>query len=222
MSNAGQRIRAVIFDFGGVLTRSAPSDGFRDMCRELSVTPEELGQALYGRDYWRKAQWGEITAAEYWRLVAAGLGVGLEKLRSAWKRFRGPDVINWDVMQIVRELRWSCKTAICSNAQDNLRTDSIAHYGIESFFDEIIVSGAERVAKPDPRIYRIALERLDCEPEEAVFVDDDPDNVAGAEKVGIRAIRFDDSLPAECLRERLREVGAPIEAPPGYPKPGPP
>lgn len=71
-------------------------------------------------------------------------------------------------------------------------------------FRDIVVSGDEKMMKPDPAIYRLALDRFGLKAEEAVFVDDNPDNVAAAAALGIHAIRFTDE-PA--LRAALRDLG---------------
>lgn len=73
-------------------------------------------------------------------------------------------------------------------------------------FRDIVVSGTERLVKPDAAIYRLALERFGLRAEEAVFVDDNPDNVRGAEAVGITAIPF---TGADDLVARLRALGLP-------------
>jgi 2-haloacid dehalogenase len=71
-------------------------------------------------------------------------------------------------------------------------------------FRDIVVSGDEKLMKPDPAIYRLALERFGLRPEEAVFVDDNRDNVAGAAALGIHAILFTGE-PA--LRVELKSLG---------------
>ena len=70
-------------------------------------------------------------------------------------------------------------------------------------FREIIVSGSERLVKPDAAIYRLALERFGIPAEELIFVDDRAENVAGAEAVGMRGHLFRD---AETLRAELRAL----------------
>jgi 2-haloacid dehalogenase len=73
-------------------------------------------------------------------------------------------------------------------------------------FREIVVSGAEKLVKPDAAIYRLALTRFGLAAEDAVFIDDNAANVAGAAAVGMHAILFtgvDDLVP------RLRELGLP-------------
>ncbi|MDB5674448.1 MAG: hydrolase [Sphingomonas bacterium] len=71
-------------------------------------------------------------------------------------------------------------------------------------FRDIVVSGDEKMMKPDPAIYRLALDRFGLRPEEAVFVDDNRDNVAGAAALGIHGILFTDE-PA--LRAELAGLG---------------
>ncbi len=73
-------------------------------------------------------------------------------------------------------------------------------------FRDIVVSGAEKLVKPEPAIYRLALARFGLAPEDAVFIDDNAANVAGAEAVGMTAILFTD---AEALAVRLRALGFP-------------
>lgn len=57
-------------------------------------------------------------------------------------------------------------------------------------FRDIIVSGTEKLLKPDPAIYRLAIERFGIDPAGAIFIDDVAANVAGAESVGIAGHHF--------------------------------
>lgn len=77
-------------------------------------------------------------------------------------------------------------------------------YPVFSLLDGIVVSGEERLVKPDPRIYRLLLDRYGLRAGECLFIDDNPDNVRGAESVGIPALRF--TGPA-ALRAALGERG---------------
>lgn len=64
-------------------------------------------------------------------------------------------------------------------------------------FQGIIVSGTEKLMKPDPAIYRLAIERFGIDPAGALFIDDVADNVAGAESVGIAGHQFLDAATLE-------------------------
>lgn len=71
-------------------------------------------------------------------------------------------------------------------------------------FDGIIVSGQERLVKPDPAIYRLLLDRYGLEAGQCLFIDDNADNVESARSVGMLAHRF---FGAEALRHDLEEFG---------------
>jgi 2-haloacid dehalogenase len=71
-------------------------------------------------------------------------------------------------------------------------------------FRDIVVSGDEKLVKPDPAIYRLALDRFGLAAQDAVFVDDNAANAASAAAVGLHAILFEGAEP---LRVRLRELG---------------
>lgn len=74
-------------------------------------------------------------------------------------------------------------------------------------FRDIVVSGDEKLTKPDAAIYRLALKRFGLEAEEAVFIDDSVANVAGAKAVGMHALLFTDEAT---LRRDLKALGLPL------------
>ncbi len=71
-------------------------------------------------------------------------------------------------------------------------------------FRDIVVSGTEKLVKPDPAIYHLALARFGLEPWQAVFIDDNQANIDAAAKLGIVALHFTDAV---ALRPRLRDLG---------------
>ena len=79
-----------------------------------------------------------------------------------------------------------------------------------SWFDDLVISGVEGVIKPDPRIFRILLERNAIAPESAVFIDDVAANADAAARLGIHGIHF--RSPAQ-LRRDLAAVGLLPESP---------
>ena len=82
-----------------------------------------------------------------------------------------------------------------------------ARFPFLDWFDGVVISGALRIAKPDPAIYRHLFERHALRAEDTVFIDDAPRNVAAAAALGMRAIRFTDAdaLRAELIALRLLE-----------------
>ncbi|WP_447725366.1 HAD family hydrolase [Sphingomonas koreensis] len=76
--------------------------------------------------------------------------------------------------------------------------------GLFDRFRDVVVSGDEKLVKPDPAIYHLALARFGLEPHEAVFIDDNEANVLAARALGIRSIHFKD---AESARGEFAEAG---------------
>lgn len=74
------------------------------------------------------------------------------------------------------------------------------HFGILQLIDRYVVSGAEGYVKPDPRLFQILLDRYHLKAEECTFVDDNPDNVAAANRMGFHGIIF---TGADNLRKQL-------------------
>ena len=62
---------------------------------------------------------------------------------------------------------------------------------IDGLFDEMIISAEVKLVKPDPRIFHLAVQRLQVLPQEALFVDDMAENVAAAHKEGLEAIQYE-------------------------------
>jgi 2-haloacid dehalogenase len=73
--------------------------------------------------------------------------------------------------------------------------------------DGYVISGIERVAKPDRKIFDILISRYGLDPRATVFVDDSPDNVAAAGEAGLVAIRY--RTPGQ-MRSDLRDLGVDI------------
>lgn len=80
----------------------------------------------------------------------------------------------------------------------------VAEAALFDRFRDIVVSGTEKLVKPDPAIYRLALARFGLEPGEAVFIDDNRANIEAAAALGIHALHFTDEA---ALRPQLRGLG---------------
>ena len=93
--------------------------------------------------------------------------------------------------------------AITNWNQDKFR-ETKARYDFLNRFRDIVVSGDERLIKPDPAIYRLLLERNGLEASTCLFIDDSPKNVAGAQAVGMKAHHF---TSPENLRAALQAEG---------------
>ncbi|MFD3004310.1 HAD-IA family hydrolase [Thermus tengchongensis] len=86
------------------------------------------------------------------------------------------------------------KVGVLSNTLPSLR-ESLAYHGLAPYVDGFFASCALGVAKPDPRAFLLALEALGLAPEETLYLDDDPENVAAARRLGLRAELYEIRAP---------------------------
>jgi epoxide hydrolase-like predicted phosphatase len=196
-------IKAVIFDFGGVLVRTEDRSPRQGLADDLGMSYEELDALIFQSESARQATVGKFTTQEHWEHLRTRLGFSVEEFPRVPKEFFGGDVLDEELIDYIRALRPRYKTAMLSNAWDDLRDVVVNEWQIGEAFDELIISAEVGVAKPDPRIYRLTLKRLEVEPSEAIFIDDFLRNVEGAQAAGIHAIHFQDPLQARAELEAL-------------------
>jgi putative hydrolase of the HAD superfamily len=146
---------------------------------------------------------GDIAAV----LEAAGVRPERETVRELTRRteqfLRTGVKLYDDSVPTLRELRRrGRRTAVVSNC-DHTTGPVVERLGLDAESDAVILSFEVGAAKPDPTIYRAALERLEVEPGETAFVDDQVGYCDGAAELGMRTflVRRDGTIPAEGVSE---------------------
>ena len=191
MPNPSQAIKALIFDFGGVLARTESQEPRERLARQLGLSRQELYDAVFNCKESRLAQLGRMSSEDRWQRIAQVLRLrSPEGLLAFRTEFFAGDVLDTELVSYIRRMQGCYKTALLSNAYAEFAEILYTKFGLDDCFDVTIISGLVGMMKPDPAIYRLALERLQVAPHEAVFVDDMPENVEGAVAVGMHAIRF--------------------------------
>jgi epoxide hydrolase-like predicted phosphatase len=189
---AGSIFRAVLFDFGGVLTTSV-WDSFATFCRSEGLDPDAI-KNLFRTDPealkdLRGLETGELSESDF--ETTFGKRLGLENPDGLIdSMFTGMKPVA-PMVEAVRRIRASeLLTGLVSNSW------STAHYDrklLAELFDAVVISAEVGLHKPQPEIYLLAAERLEVEAAECVFVDDLKENCEGAEAVGMTAIRHRDA-----------------------------
>lgn len=96
---------------------------------------------------------------------------------------------NDELLNFILEKRDQYKTAMLSNVSAVI-WNYYTPEQMEKYFDKVVLSYQEAIAKPDPRIYQLVCKRLGVEPSECVFADDNEVNVDAANKIGMHGIVF--------------------------------
>jgi epoxide hydrolase-like predicted phosphatase len=196
-------IKAVIFDLGGVLVRTEDQQPRRLLAERLGLTRQQMYHLIFDSRSAQQASQGKLTVDQHWEAVRQALGLSEEEFGRIPQEFWAGDRLDTELVAYIRSLRPRYRTALLSNAWDDLRGVLIHEWQIADAFDELIISSEVGMAKPEAGIYELALARLDVAPSEAVFVDDFPRNVAGAQDVGMHAVQFRSS---EQVRAELDDL----------------
>ncbi len=187
-------IRTLIFDIGGVLLKPKPSHNPDHQWESRLGLPEGEIKRLITRSGWnRAATLGQISAHELWQHVGERLALSNEQLHAIESDFRPDDEINTTLVNFIQSLRSHYTIAAISNAWSDAREALTRLYGLDKMVDTMFFSYEVGVAKPDSRIYQLAISRLKAYPEETIFVDDKSANVDTARLIGMHAIWYKDN-----------------------------
>ncbi len=198
-------IRALIFDFGGVITNMR-WDVAHELEQEHQLERNTLLRTLYDADDWRSIEIGQ-GEIDVWRESAhkrleEAAGRSLPYLHEQWRNSWG---LIEDNIALIRALRPPYRISILSNADLTLEERLRDTLKLHHLFDDIVCSAVVGMAKPEPRIYQLAAERLRLATEECVFIDDLERNVLAARETGMSAIHF--RVDRDSLAEQLAELG---------------
>lgn len=193
-------MKNVIFDFGNVLVQWHPekvyAEHFGDEARAWWFL-----RHVCDADWRNRIDAGESTAAciEELKAKQPEYAEAIELYRSRWREMLTDEVPG--MRDVINDLRnrgheiygltnWSMETFPAARER----------FGILQMIDRYVVSGAEGLVKPDARLFRVLLDRYHLKAEQCVFVDDNPDNVAAANALGMEGIVF---TSADSLRKHL-------------------
>lgn len=211
-------LRALILDWGGVLTSSL-QETMASWCDADSVDYDEFRAVMkdwLGTSYGDEAvanpihalERGEIEVPHFERELAARLrthdGQPVEAEGLLTRMFAGFDP-QPPIGHAVRQAKKAgLSTALLSNSWGN----EYPREGWDEMFDAVVISGEVGMRKPDPEIYRLAADRLRLPPEQCVFVDDLMPNVRGAADVGMVGVHH--VTPQQTLDELEVLFGIPL------------
>jgi epoxide hydrolase-like predicted phosphatase len=191
-----------LFDLGGVLLRTEFQAPRQQLAERLGMEYDDLVKIVFDSDSGIRATIGEISSEEHWNSVMKRLKRPASELAAIRAEFFAGDILDRTLLAYLRSLRGKYKTGLISNAWGDLR-EYIVREKFDDAFDKMIISAEVGAAKPEPKIFQIALEQLGVKPNEAVFVDDFMINIEGCEKVGIKGIHFKDS---ESILRQLKKL----------------
>lgn len=195
----------VVFDLGGVLVDWNPRYLYRKLFDGDDAGMERFLAEVCGHD-WNLAQDAGRPFAEACALLVER-HPEQKHLIEAYHR-RWPEMLGGPIhgtVDILRELK-ARATPLYALTNWSAETFPIALelYDFLHWFEGTVVSGREKLVKPDPRIYRLLLERYGIDPAAAIYIDDNPANAAAAATLGLHGIHF---TAPDALRDELERLG---------------
>jgi putative hydrolase of the HAD superfamily len=193
-------IRAVISDFGGVLTNRL-IEAFVAFQDESGISIEQLGQGMQriaerdGEYPLYQLERGEMSEADFLEKLSSALEEELghrpklHEFSEIWFEALHP---NERMIELMRDLRRrGYRLAILTNNVREWEAKWRTKLPIDEIFELVVDSAWVGMRKPEPEIYRLTLERLgELEPQQCLFVDDNELNVEAARELGMEAIHF--------------------------------
>ena len=204
-------IRAVIFDYGMVISNPADPVAHERMVAISGLSREELD-----RCYWKHRHNYDLgmTGHAFWQKVASDAGTSFTSKQI--HELIESDILMWTSLNeemlgwVIALQNAGFRTAILSNMVWELMEYMRQEFGWLAHFQNHTWSCELGIGKPDPAIYLHTCEKLDVLPSETLFLDDKLENVAAAETVGLRAIQFS---TVDQLRKDLEARGLQNELP---------
>ena len=199
--------RIAVFDIGNVLVRWDMRFLFEKLIPDATELDAFLAQVC-------TMQWhGTLDAGATYADAIADLSARYPRYasviaayRSRWQEtIAGPVAGSVEILERLRAA--GVPTYAITNFPAETFDETCARFPFLAGFEGVIVSGRERVAKPDPAIFRLFLDRFGLAAADCVFIDDNPANVAAAGSVGFTALPF---TTPEKLRADLADLGLPV------------
>ncbi len=202
-------LKAIIFDFGGVLYKLPDRAWIRRWQKLLNLKDEGALMALMSSpnesELMRDVLTGKVPEEEMWTGLAKRFHIRPELLERIRRTSMSKGRLNRELADYLSSLRGRFTTAILSNAGTSSRAMFSDVYGLDKISDVMIISAEEGVAKPDQRIYQVAVDRLEVEPQEALFLDDLSENVESARAFGMHVVQYENNQQAIAEVERMIE-----------------
>jgi putative hydrolase of the HAD superfamily len=195
-------IEGLVFDVGGVLVRTQDQSGRHRWEARLGLKPGSLAWLVFDSELGRQAQLGQASMQEVWNWIGDLLDLSQDDLATMEFDFWSGDEVDQALCDYIRRLRVRYRTGMLSNNWVRDGRAMAEGLGIADCFDAFVTSAEIGVMKPEPRIYRVMLERLGLSPSQVIFVDDFSENVEAARRLGMHSLQFVDPVQAQSQLEK--------------------
>jgi glucose-1-phosphatase len=185
-------IRGIIFDLGNVLINFDHRTAAARLSGIMHKSPEEIYSFFFCSGVAQLFEAGKISPEEFFVKIKAALGIGMEfaAFLPVWNEIFFLTEENKALYLLAKQLKKNYKTLLLSNINILHFNYLREHFPVFDVFHGIVLSFEAGAVKPDPLIYRKALELMGLCPEEAFYTDDRPDLIEGSRLLGIQGFVY--------------------------------
>jgi len=202
------RVRAIIFDVGGVLNIGAnkkikQTGVHESIAKKMKITIDEYFDTI--DTIYLKSIEGELTRSSVEKQLALKFNISVKKLKKIYydsykKHFK----LNKELLKIARKLKKEGYIISILSDQWHLSIEALIPKKEFEIFDKKIISYEVKMRKPNSEIYKLALKKIGVKANEAIFIDDQVWNILPANKLGIKTILFHSNKK---LKNQLKDFG---------------
>ncbi|MDI6825724.1 MAG: HAD-IA family hydrolase [Candidatus Aenigmarchaeota archaeon] len=200
------KIKAIVFDCGGVLLSNSWNDPSYDIIpKKLGISKDKADEIFY--KHWHEIKIGKKNEDSFFKdlLKISRKRISLNELKKIYysciDKFDG-------TFEIIKKLHKKYLLFILNNEGKEWMDFRIKKFKLKKYFKGFICSGFARFAKPDKRIYEILLEETGLKPNECIFIDNIEENLKPAKYLGYNVILFKN---AKQLKDALSKYGIDIK-----------
>jgi putative hydrolase of the HAD superfamily len=202
LNNRPVKLRNIVFDLGAVLLHWHPQEIVAAFTPDQSLQAVLLQQVFHHND-WQRLDKGNINERQAIDCFARNTNLSTRKISELMALVKQSLLAKEDTVALLLALkeqhRLFCLSNICTEIYDFVSD----RYTFFNEFEDVVVSAQVNMIKPDPAIFKYMLNRFNIAPENTLFIDDIPANIAAAQELGIHGVQFVDATDCKAAIEKI-------------------
>lgn len=185
-------IKHIIFDLGETVLTDDWNINYHELIQNFSnfysISFDNMQKAWLS--LWPKFKIGEINEDLFWKdflTMSKSKNLNISSAKRFWREYHKPIENMFD---LINKLKKNYKVSALANIAKEWFDFKQQKFELDSYFDVIIASGYVGVAKPNPKVYKIILNKLDARAEECLFIDNKEKCLLPARNIGMNTILF--------------------------------
>lgn len=188
--------KVVLFDFFGVISSEIAPIWFRQYYEEAEAIAIKAEIST-------KGDLGIISETEMFSIISERTNIPAEQIKQDWYALVK---INTWLVDFIKKVKTKYPVYLLSNAVAPFLRRILEENNLYELFDRVFISSEMQLAKPDPKYFQTVLHTLGVSASDAVMIDDNAKNLAGAWEAGIDGIIFESNEQFACDFEKFFEI----------------